>query len=285
MPDKRSLVEQLTSAQSQITELERAYADLAYLAAVIESADDAVITKNLNGIVTTWNPAAEKTFGYTAEEMIGKPIAMLLPPDRPQEENEILRRLRLGERIERFETQRMRKDGRIVDVSITVSPIRNDKGTIIGASKVARDITERKRVEARERDALRQAQIARQDAEKANRAKDDFLATISHELRTPLTATLGWTRMLAAGTLDEASKAKAIEVIERNVLTQAQLIEDLLDISRIISGKLRIEVKPVETPGLIDAALEVIRPAAEAKQIGISTVVDSAASPISGDFQ
>ena len=88
--------------------------------------------------------------------------------------------------------------------------------------------------------------------------------------------------MLAAGTLDEASKAKAIEVIERNVLTQAQLIEDLLDISRIISGKLRIEVKPVETPGLIDAALEVIRPAAEAKQIGIYTVVDSAASPISG---
>ncbi len=410
MPDKRSLVEQLTSAQDRITDLERAYAALAYLAAIIESADDPIITKNLNGIVTTWNPAAEKIFGYTAEEMIGKPMATLLPPDRPKEENEILRRLRLGERIEHFETQRMRKDGRILDVSITVSPIRNDKGTIIGASKVARDITERrllakaeldqsylgsivesaddaiigknldgiitswnrgaeqtfgfkaeeavgkpvsilipidhpneepgilarlrrgeriehyetqrvrkdgrlidvsltispikdksgnvigaskiarditerKRVEARERDALRQAQIARQDAEKANRAKDDFLATISHELRTPLTATLGWTRMLAAGTLDEASKAKAIEVIERNVLTQAQLIEDLLDISRIISGKLRIEVKPVETPGLIDAALEVIRPAAEAKQIGISTLVDSAASPISGDFQ
>ncbi|HYR82775.1 MAG TPA: PAS domain S-box protein [Terriglobia bacterium] len=256
-----------------------------YLSAIVESAEDAIIGKNLDGIITSWNHGAQQTFGYTSEEIVGKPVSILIPPGHPNEEPGILARLRIGERIDHYETQRVRKDGRTIDVSLTISPIKDKNGKVIGASKIARDITERNLVAARERDALREAQAAREEAERASRAKDDFLATVSHELRTPLTATLGWARMLASGTLDEASKKKAIEVIERNVITQAQLIEDLLDISRIISGKLRIEVRPVETPGLINAALEVVRPAAEAKAIQMHTVVDSAASPISGDFQ
>jgi PAS domain S-box-containing protein len=257
----------------------------AFLAALVESAEDAIVGKTLEGIVTSWNRGAEKVFGYTAEEMLGRSITTLIPPDHPNEEPAILERIRRGERVEHYETQRIRKDGQIIDVSLTISPIRNRAGTIIGASKIARDITERKLVEARERAALQQARHAREDAERANRSKDEFLATVSHELRTPLTATLGWARMLAGGTLDEAARRKAAIVIERNVKAQAQLIEDLLDISRIISGKLRIEVKPVDTFALVTASIDVIRTAVEAKTIQLQTTVDPEAGVVSGDFQ
>jgi len=257
----------------------------AFLAALVESAEDAIVGKTLEGIVTSWNQGAERVFGYTAEEMIGRPITTLIPPGHPNEETTILERIRRGERVEHLETQRIRKDGQIIEVSLTISPIRNRAGIIIGASKIARDITERKLVEARERDALQQARTAREEAERANRSKDEFLATISHELRTPLTATLGWARMLAGGTLDEATCRKAAVVIERNVKAQAQLIEDLLDISRVTSGKLRIEVKPVDTFALVTAAIDVVRAAAEAKTIQLQTTIDPEAGTISGDFQ
>src|SRR5204862_943470 len=134
-----------------------------------------------------------------------------------------------------------RKDGSIVDVALTVSPIHGRNGAIIGASKIARDITERKKSEERREEALRETREARQQAEIANRIKDEFLATISHELRTPLTSVLGWVRMLRGGRLDPETTSKAMEVIDRNVRFQAQLIEDLLDISRITMGKLRLD--------------------------------------------
>lgn len=278
-------MEQLCAAKSRINELEDAELAQTFLNSIIESAEDAIVTKDLTGIVTSWNPAAQRIFGYSADEMIGRSITVLIPSDHPNEEPSILERLCRGERVEHYETQRLRKDGSIVDVSLTISPIHDSTGRIVGASKIARDITERKRVEARERDALRQAEAAREQAEAANRSKDEFLATISHELRTPLTATLGWVRMLVSNTLAESDRRKAVEVIERNVKAQAQLIEDLLDISRIISGKLRIEVKPVETFALVNAAIDVIRPAADAKMIGLQTIIDSDAGMVSGDFQ
>jgi PAS domain S-box-containing protein len=119
-----------------------------WLSSIIESANDAVISKTLEGIITSWNKGAERIFGYTAEEAVGKPVTMLIPADHPNEEPSILARLRAGERIEHYETVRVRKDGTFVDISLTVSPIRGPDGQIIGASKVARDITERKRTEA-----------------------------------------------------------------------------------------------------------------------------------------
>src|SRR2546423_10422999 len=225
-----------------------------WLAAIIESAEDAIISKTLDGIITSWNRGAERLFGYTAEEIIGKPVVILIPPDHEDEEPGILERLRRGERIEHYETQRVHKDGTLVEVSLTVSPIKRADGTIIGASKIARDITKRKQAEARLQEALRQAQEARQQAEEASRLKDEFLATVSHELRTPLTSMMGWIGMLRHGKLEEEIARKALETIDRNVKSQAQLVEDLLDISRIVSGKMYLNVRPVEPSSIINAA-------------------------------
>src|SRR5262249_2990656 len=246
------------------------------LAAIFESADDAIATKDLNGIVTSWNPGAEKLFGYEAAEMIGKPISMLIPSDHPDEEPNILRRIRSGQSVDHYETKRITKDGRIIDISLTVSPIRDSQGKIIGASKIARDITEKKRIEEREREA-------KQRAEALSRSKDEFIATVSHELRTPMTAILGWVRMLASGQLKLDAQKKALEVIERNARSQAQLIEDLLDISRIISGKLKPTMTQVDLSTLIAAVVESHRPTAEVKSIRVRMSIDSTVKSVVGD--
>jgi PAS domain S-box-containing protein len=256
-----------------------------WLAAVIESADDAIISKTLDGIITSWNKGAERIFGYTAEEVIGKPVVILIPPDHRDEEPAILSRLRRGERIEHYETVRVRKDGQHINISLTVSPIRQSDGKIIGASKIARDITERKVADLRLKDALREAQEAKQEADEANRRKDEFLATVSHELRTPLTSIIGWLRMLREGMLDQSTIGKALETIERNAQSQAQLVEDLLDISKIISGKMHLKIKPVEASSIINAAVEAIRPAAEAKSIRLQVITDLSVSPINVDSE
>ncbi len=138
------------------------------IASIVESSDDAIVSKDLNGVIINWNQGAERIFGYTAEEVVGKPITILIPPDRHDEEPSILERIRRGERVEHFETVRMRKHGSRVDISLTISPVKNAEGKIIGASKIARDITERKRSEA---------QIAILAREAEHRAKN-VLATV-----------------------------------------------------------------------------------------------------------
>jgi PAS domain S-box-containing protein len=431
-----------------------------WLSSLIESADDAIISKTLDGVVTSWNGGAERIFGYTAEEMIGKPVAILIPADHQDEEPAILDRLRAGERVEHYETVRVRKDGTLVDISLTVSPIRRPDGTIIGASKVARDISQQKRTEKALRDQAEiiktvnrvgqmlaaeldlhklvqtvidaatgisearfgsffynvlddqgelnmqyalsgvlpeafshfpvpqstemftptfreegtvlldnakqdprygknspyyygmpdeyfpvtsylavpvisrsgevcgglflgredegvftersariveglaaQAAIAldnarlynaaqrdRQNAEQAarraeesSRLKEEFLATISHELRTPLNAILGYARLLRSGRLGAPEATKALETIERNAQAQAQLIEDLLDVSRIITGKLRMEVRPTDPTSFTEAAIESVHPAAEAKGVHIQKILDTTTVSVPGD--
>jgi PAS domain S-box-containing protein len=265
--------------------MERAERDQLFLSAIVSSADDAIVSKDLNGIVTSWNKAAEKLFGYTSEEMIGQPISLLIPVDHPDEEPQILARIRRGEPISHYETQRVRKDGRVIDVSLTVSPIKDSDGRVIGASKIARDISEQKRGVVREREALREAQQARRHAEEASRTKDEFLATVSHELRTPMTAIVGWSHLLLTGQLGPELQQKAFETIDRNARSQAQLIEDLLDISRIVSGKLRVDFKPVEPQEVVLAAIEAVRPSAEAKRVRIQTRLESEIAPILGDAE
>jgi PAS domain S-box-containing protein len=256
-----------------------------YVAAIVQSADDAIISKNLESIVISWNPAAERIFGYPAKEIIGQSIRHIIPADLMREEDEIIARIRRGERVEHFETKRLRKDGTLLDVSLTISPVLDDSGEIVGASKIARDISEKKIWEQRLTEALSDARNARSQAELASRMKDEFLATISHELRTPLTAIVGWVRMLRSKSLPPERVDQALEVIDRNVRSQAQLIEDLLDISRITMGKLRLDVRAVQPTSVINSAVESLTVAAEARRLRIQTVLDSHAGPISGDFE
>jgi PAS domain S-box-containing protein len=524
LPDDKSTTDSLADLQSS---------ELApyWLSAIIDSAEDAIVTKTLDGIITSWNKGAERIFGYTAKEVIGKPVTILIPADHQDEEPSILARLRAGERIEHYETVRVRKDGTLVDISLTVSPIRGPDGRIIGASKIARDISERKRAEealrtreeeltdfiensavglhwvgpdgtilwankaelellgytreeyighhisefhadseiiedilgrltrdetlhsyearlrgkdgsirhvlissnvrrqngefhhtrcftrditerrqaelalrqseerfakafqasplaltitslrtsrllevnetfcrmsgyTREeavghttpelglwvRDSDREEEVAmvsergrvrdleyrfrlkdgterigllsaerieiggepcaltviqditeqkqaeaerdqvlerekslRAKAEEASRLKDEFLATVSHELRTPLTAILGWAHLLRTGKFEDKQSLKALETIERNARSQAQLIDDLLDVSRIITGKLRLDVRAVDPNFFIESAIEAVRPAAEAKAIRVQKIMDTGVVSVSGD--
>jgi PAS domain S-box-containing protein len=392
-----------------------------YLAAMVESSDDAIVSKNLEGVIQSWNAGAERLFGYTAREIVGRPVTTLIPPEHQDEERQILDRLRRGERIEHFETVRLAKSGRRIDVSLTVSPVRDRFGEIIGASKVARDISNRKRAaeilaaerdwfsqtlrsigdaviatdscghvefmnpvaerltgwrshEARgrscddvfrivnettrqvvespvarvlrlgtvvglanssvliavdgserpiddsgapirgsdgqikgvvlvfrdiserrraeverhdavtERERLLEAErAARAEAEQANRSKDEFVAMVSHELRTPLSAITGWTQLLKDRPDDIDMIRRGIEVIERNTRAQAQLIADLLDMSRIISGKLRLDVHDVDLIAVIRDAIEAIRPAADAKGIAVESTLDPSVAATTGD--
>jgi PAS domain S-box-containing protein len=374
-----------------------------WLAALIESADDAIISKTLDGVITSWNKGAERIFGYLAEEVIGKSITILIPENLLDEEPAILARLRDGHRVEHYETVRVRKDGRLVDISLTVSPIKDPQGRVLGASKIARDITEQLRarrdfeeasarlklalaaarlgdwswdaksdvvtisetaarifgvpsgsamtwtemrdfineadrevvrvaaekslaersdydveyrvmrpngseiwvlakgrgiydkdgnvagmlgfvqdISARKTAADQNERLYRQ-AEESSRLKDEFLANVSHELRTPLSAILGWARMLRLGQLSENTASKALDTIERNARAQAQLIDDLLDVSRIITGKLRMDVRPCDPNSFIDAAVEAVRPAAEAKGVRVQKVTDTGPISIPGD--
>jgi PAS domain S-box-containing protein len=268
----RDITEQLRGEESRLR-----------LAAIVASSNDAIVAKTLEGIITNWNEGAQRIFGYTEEEVIGKSVSILIPPDRYDEEPAIIERLKRGERIDHYETIRVRKDGRKIDISLTISPIRNSLGQIVGASKIARDITESKRLQEEREALLRKEKSAREEAEMANRVKDEFVATVSHELRTPLNAILGWSSMLLGGKLKEADSRRALETIERNARSQAQLIEDILDISRSISGKLRLDMKPVELISVIRAAVDAVRPAAESKDIHLQLLLDPAADHVQAD--
>jgi len=235
-----------------------------HLAAIVDSAEDAIASKDINGIVQTWNKAAERMFGYSAAEMTGHSIRTIIPRDRWHEEDEVLARIRSGRSIDHFETVRQRKDGSLIEISLSVSAISTSTSAIIGASKIARDITA-------------QRQLAR-DAEEANRVKDEFLAMLSHELRTPLNAVLGYTRMLRDGHLGPDRRDRAIETIERNANLLGQLVADVLDVSSIVTGKVRLNMASCDLNALVHAATDVVRPSADAK--GIELRVDAPETPV-----
>jgi len=246
-----------------ITERARAEVISQRLAAIVDSSDDAIVGKDLNSIVTSWNAGAERLFGYSAKEMIGTSIMRLIPPDRQAEEDEILTRIRSGQRVDHFETVRMRKDGQLIDVSVTISAIKDMTGNVIGASKVARDIGERKRAEEK----LEAAKIA---AEKASKAKDDFLALLSHELRTPLTPALVAASYLAEHEDLLPEFREEVTTIWRNVQLEAHLIDDLLDVTRITRGKIEIRHEAVDMHRLLHNAVQIAENDILEKQIELA---------------
>ena len=422
----------------------------ALFAAIVRSSDDAIVSKDLNSIVTSWNHAAEEMFGYTAKEMIGRSIRTIIPHDRQHEEDAVLASIRQGLSVDHYETVRLRKSGALVHISLSVSPIRNAEGTVIGASKIARDISMRLRAQAitdrarrqgiflarlttsfsgtmnytdrltelatlsvpelsdwcvvdavttngqiervtikhidpnkvalagqiHERyadplalasavevirtgkpaivpmisdevlvaaaagddellrlvrslglvsyvclplmvhgstlgaltfataesgrqyddDAIRflqdvasRAALALDNArsyeqlQAANRMKDEFLATLSHELRTPLNAILGYARMLRAGMLKDEKRDNALDTLERNATSLTQIVEDVLDVSRIAAGKIRLNVQSLDLPVVMHDALATVMPAAEAKGVRIQSIVEPDIGPVSGD--
>ena len=244
-----------------ITERKRLERDALRLSAIVNSSEDAIVGKDLNGIVESWNAGAERIFGYTAADMIGRSITTIIPPDRIKEEDEVLARIRAGQSVQHFETVRRRKNGELLDVSLTVSPIRQKNGEIIGASKIARDITEEK--------ALR---VAVADA---SRAKDEFLATLSHELRTPLNAVLGYAHMLQKGAVPMADLPKALDVIGRNAESLTRLVNDVLDTSRIVTGKLRLNLEDCDVTQITEDALGLVVPACRSKSVHLISNIES----------
>jgi PAS domain S-box-containing protein len=436
------------------------------LSAIVDSSDDAIISKNLDGVITSWNHAAERMFGYTAHESVGRPVTMLIPADRLTEEVQILERIRRGESVDHFETIRVCKNGTLLNVSLTISPIKSPNGFTIGASKIVRDITRKKAAEraiqrqqeklrlvnqigttlAAERDPrkLVQAvtdagrelsgaafgaffynaaggstdrvplftlsgfarnafetltmpcqtplfaptfegsgvvrladvqadsrhrimlpsldsraespplrsylavavksrtgevlgglffghpepgvfseeseelmeaiasqagvaidnarlhatleddldrlkrteealQAAYSEAERQSRMKDEFLATLSHELRTPLQSILGWTEILRSDDHTAEDLVQGLETIDRNASAQRRIIDDLLDLNRILSGKVRLDVQTVNLAEIIEQAIDSVKPAAQAKGIRLQPIIDPLARPVAGD--
>ncbi|MCG3115210.1 MAG: PAS domain S-box protein [Candidatus Manganitrophus sp. SA1] len=230
------------------------------------------------------NEAAVRHYGYSREEFLSMTIKEIRPPEEipkiVQSNAEVSKEIALGLQSAGVWRHR-KKDGTIIEVEITRSPIlfKGRNALLVLAS----DVTDRRRAEEERVGLLARERQARQEAEAANRAKDEFLATISHELRTPLNAIYGWARLLQMGELDRETVTSAYETIERNAKAQAQLIDDLLDVSRIIAGKLRLDVRSIELKPVIEAAIETVQTAADAKGITLQSRLDETVGPISGD--
>lgn len=204
---------------------------------IIESSDDAIIGKDLDGTIKSWNPGAEMIFGYSAEQAIGQSSLILIPPDKRNEDAEFMQLVQQGKTIHHHETRRLRKDGSLIEASVSMAPIFDVSGKLIGASKIVRDITEHKQLE----NTLLEAKHA---AESANQAKSAFISTMSHEIRTPLNAIIGMAYLLHRTALshDQKEQVDAIQVSSRILLA---LINDILDLSKIEAGELTLDNHPL----------------------------------------
>ncbi len=444
--DEHGTVVGASKIARDISEKKAAELAIRHLAGVVTSTNDAVVTKTLDGTITSWNSAAERIFGYTADEAVGRSIRILIPEHMQDEEDHVLARIAAGESVEHYETRRLTRDGVLIDIGLTVSPLRDERGAIVGASKIARNITEQVHLRSLAREyainterlatvgtivtsaldrneimqkvtdiatelttaefgaffynvrtanepeayllytlsgasreafagfphprattlfgptfrgespvrladvttdarfgqnppyfgmpeghlpvrsylavpvkrtngevlgglffghsrvgvftkeherlasgivswasvALENARLY-EEAQQANRMKDEFLAVLSHELRTPLNAIVGYANLLRGGLLGGQRADDAIVTLERNAKWLAQIVDDVLDVSRIVTGKLALDVQPVELPLIVENAIATVRPAADAKGVRVQTALDPRVGPVSGD--
>ena len=247
------------------------------LAAIVESSFDAIIGKTLDGYITSWNVAAERVFGYTAEQAIGASIQILIPPERQAEEAHILAELAQGHPVAPFDTVRRTRDGRHIAVSITVSPINDAMGRIVGASKIARDITQQKLIEESRQHAERLEAENRQ-IQVASRLKSQFLANMSHELRTPLNAIIGFAELLQSGAVpaDSPKRQTFLGHIGTSGHHLLKLINDVLDLSKVESGKFVFYPEPIDLPRLVGEVVDVLHASTLRKQLRMQVDIDPA---------
>ena len=254
--------------------------------------DYAIFMLDPNGRIVTWNVGAERIKGYTSSEIIGKHFSIFYPEDVRESrwpEYELHEAAEKGRFVD--VGWRVRKDGTQFWANVTIAALRDNAGQLVGYAKLTRDLTETQRIEAIELASQQQEEMleaersARMSAQRATRIKDEFLATLSHELRTPLSAILGWTQLLLRpdGLKGSDQQARAIEVIDRNARVQVRLIDDLLDLSRIMTGKLRIDLREISFGSVVEAAVDSARPAAEAKGIRLKAMVDTTQDVVNAD--
>lgn len=246
--------------------------------------EHAIFMLDDEGRVTHWNQGAERLLGYSEAEMIGRSGQILFTPEdqaRGEHEREIATAKATGSASD--DRWHLRKDGSRFFVTGLMSAVLDAQGRRIGLAKIMRDSTERQAAAAEREHLLERERAARAEAERTSRLKDDFLATLSHELRTPLNAIFGWTQILKSGDLEPADLEQGLDVIERNARVQVKLIEDLLDMSRIISGKVRLDVQTVSIASAVNAAMDTVRTAAEAKEIRLNAVFHGAGATVIAD--
>jgi PAS domain S-box-containing protein len=255
-----------------IAERRRLELGAAWLTSIVESSSDAIISKSIDGRITSWNRAAERLLGYTATEIVGKPIMTIIPPELHEEEQRILEGLWRGERIEHFDTVRLTKDGRRIEVSLSISPVKNAEGEVVGASKIIRDIRRRKELEKR--------------VSEEHQLKDEFLAMLAHELRNPLAPIRTASEILARAPADDTHGQTAIATIKRQVTHLARLVDDLLDVSRITHGRIELQRHPIDVAGVIAQAVETVEPQLRQKQLRLSVISAIAYESlyVNGDF-
>jgi PAS domain S-box-containing protein len=236
------------------------------LTALMESPEVAIISKSLDGIIESWNPGAERMYGYTADEAIGQCISLLIPPESPNELPAIIERLQRGETVRTYETVRVRKDGSRFDASISVAPIKDDHGRMAGALAIARDVSDRKRLE-------RELQSRIAELSEIGRRKDEFLAMLAHELRNPLAPLQSALEILSMGVADSNMIEWAREVMGRQVDQLSGLVDGLLDVSRMMQGRIELHKEPAELATIITRAVEMAQPLIDSRGHKLTVVV------------
>jgi two-component system, chemotaxis family, CheB/CheR fusion protein len=236
------------------------------IAALLESPEVAIFSKTLDGIIESWNPGAEQIYGYSADEAIGKSISILIPPESRNELPAIIERLKRGEPVRTYETVRMKKDGSRFDASISVAPVKDDRGWLTGAVAIARDISDRKRLE-------RELQNRFAELSEIDRRKDEFLAMLAHELRNPLAPLQSALEILEMGVADSNMIEWAREVMERQVDQLARLVDGLLDVSRMMQGRIELHKEPAELATIVGRAVEMAQPLIDSRGHKLTVVL------------
>ncbi len=245
----------------------------AMLSAIVVNSDDTIISKTLLGMITSWNPAAERMFGFSEAEVLGRHISLIIPPDRLDEETYIIGQIAQGNRVDHFETVRMARDGSFIPISLSISPIKDRKGLVIGASKIARDVSGQ--IAIHQENARLYEQV-----KTLNDKKDEFIGLASHELKTPLTSISGYLQILGNIVTDEKAKL-FVDKTRQQVKKLTALVSDLLDVSKIEAGKLRLSVERFDIRQVLKDAIELLSYGNNNYDISLET--DITELPLKGD--